>query len=122
MTGINNNIIDVVLQNGDRVLFAGKTYKIMKRLDTSYMLKQLGFGLYRYAKPVTLRQVSYTIVDGEAIQSNNDISFLALVQPLKYSELMLKAEEQRSWSWLKITPFTLTGNVDYHCIEDYQDS
>ena len=82
----------------------------------------VSLGLSRYVKSVILRQVSFTIVDGYSVQSNTDIPFLALVQPLKYSELILKPESQRSLDWLKITPFTLTGNVDYHVIEDYQDS
>ena len=120
--GIDNNIINIVLNNGDRLIFDNKVYKVMKRFDTSYMLRQLGFGLSRYIKSVILRQISFTIVDGYSIQSNTDTPFLALVQPLKYSELMLKPESQRSFDWLKITPFTLTGNVDYHVIEDYQDS
>jgi hypothetical protein len=119
---MTSNVLDIVLNNADRILFAGKTYKIIERKDYSYMLRQLGFALSRYIKSVILRKVTTNIVEGEAVNTYNDISFRAMVQPLKYSELQLMSDEQRSWDWLKITPFTLLGNVDYYCIEDYIES
>jgi len=119
---MTSDVLDIVLNNGDRMLFAGKVYKIMQKKDYSYMLRQLGFALSRYIKPVILRQVIVNIVEGEAIQTYNDIPFRAMVQPLKYSELKLMPFEQRSWDFIKVIPFTLLGNVEYICIEDYSDS
>ena len=44
------NVKNIILQEGDRIQFLDKKYKVVQRKDYSYMLPQLGFGLSRWNK------------------------------------------------------------------------
>ena len=115
-----SNMKNIPFNDGDRIIFNGKTYKVMERKDLSYSLPQLGFALSRYIKMITFRKIIPVIEDFEAKPNYVDIRFKGLVQPLRYCDLMLKPEEQRSWTWLKVTTFSLQGSMHYHLVQDYE--
>ena len=115
---MTTNVKNFLMNTGDRVLFNGTTHKVMAVKDYSYMIPQMGFSLSRWEKNITIKDIKTTLTEGEAINTYTDVSFRGLVQPLKYSELMLLPEEQRAWIWLKITTFSLCGYVDYFLVEN----
>ena len=112
----------IQLNTGDRIEFHGRYYKVMGRKDYSYMLPQLGFALSRYIKFIHLRRVTTTFVDYNAVNSFENFDFKGLVQPLSYKEIAIYPEEQRAFTWLKISIFSLNGNQDFHLVEVYQSS
>ena len=117
---MTNNMKNIPFNDGDRIFFNGKTYKVMERKDLSYSLPQLGYALSRYIKIITFKKIIPIITDFEESSKYVDVRFKGIVQPLKYCELMLKPEEQRSWTWLKVSTFSLTGSMHYHLVQDYE--
>jgi hypothetical protein len=111
----------IKLTTGDKVKFNGLKYKVMGVKDCSY-LPQMGFSLQRFKQNITLIKIDTKIVDFEAQNTEIPISFMGIVQPLKYSELALKPEEQRSWKWLQVHQLLSKGWMEYQLLECYENS
>jgi hypothetical protein len=111
------NVKLIKLNNGDRIKFEGKIYKIMEEFDLSYMNIQMGMGLKRLEKEIELiKTKDVEIIHGDAVALTEKIFFRGMVQSLKLAELMIKPEEQRSYKWIRVSTFSLQGRMDYHCI------
>ena len=55
--------------------------------------------LVSYYVPMVFELITKTVSGGEAIETTTPINFRGVMQPLKVTQLMLKPEGQRSWTW-----------------------
>lgn len=62
-------------------------------------LPQMGATLNGWEVPLELIRIKQSIVDGDAVKTEEHIEFLGVWQPLRDDELQSKPEGQRSWSW-----------------------
>ncbi len=101
-----------------------------------------------WTKPITLKVITQTVVDGFIQDASRDFSFVGTIQPLSPNQIMLKPEGQRAWEWLQIhctassvglspndrieysgrtfkimaqKDYSLNNFVEYHAVADYQD-
>lgn len=99
--------------------------------------------------PLSLIRVKQSIVDGDAVKSEEFIRFLGVWQPLRDEELQFKPEGQRSWEWIwihaksgtlnlqtqdkvifnnkrykimNVKDYSLNGFIEYHLVRDYEDN
>lgn len=97
--------------------------------------------------PLNLIRVKQSIVDGDAVKTEEFIRFLGVWQPLRDEELQFKPEGQRSWEWIwihaksgtlnlqtqdkiifnnkrykimNIKDYSLNGFIEYHLVRDYE--
>lgn len=97
--------------------------------------------------PLTLVKVIQNVVEGDAVFTEQEISFLGCFQPLKDEQLQFLPENQRSWSWywihakagtlnlqtadkiifegkrykvMTVKDYSLNGFIEYGIIEDYE--
>lgn len=97
--------------------------------------------------PLTLVKITQSIVNGDAIQTETEISFLGVWQPLKDEQLQFKPEAQRSWEWIwihaksgsfnlktadkvifnnkrykimSVKDYSLNGFIEYELVKDYK--
>lgn len=100
-----------------------------------------------WASVITLKVITQTIVDGFVTDSESNISFQGVIQPLSPNKLYFKPEGQRSFEWLQIhclnreinlntndrivynnkrykvmakSDYGLNNYIEYHAIEDYE--
>ena len=62
-------------------------------------LPQMGATLNGWEVPLELVKIKQSIVNGDAVKTEEHIKFLGVWQPLRDDELQSKPEGQRSWSW-----------------------
>lgn len=97
--------------------------------------------------PLSLIKVTQSIVDGDAVKTEETINFQGVWQPLRDDQLQFKPEGQRSWSWylihakagtlnlktqdkiiflgkrykvMSVKDYSLNGFIEYQIILDYQ--
>lgn len=97
--------------------------------------------------PLNLIRIKQSIVDGDAIKTEEFIRFLGVWQPLRDEELQFKPEGQRSWEWIwihaksgtlnlqtqdkvifnnkrykimNVKDYSLNGFIEYHLVRDYE--
>lgn len=103
-----------------------------------------------WTMPLTFKKITQVVQDGGWIDSVEiPVNVKGVWQPMAAEDIQLKPEGQRSWSWFLLhvegnsTPFktndrlefqgtqykvmgvknyTLNNYVEYHAIEDFQDS
>lgn len=98
--------------------------------------------------PLTLTKITQSIVEGEKVETQTNISFMGVFQPLRMEQLKAYAEELRSWQWVWIhaksgelnlmtgdkiifnnirykvmnkKDYSLNGYVEYECVEDFNN-
>lgn len=96
---------------------------------------------------ITLVKIVQSIVEGDRVTTEENITFLGVIQPLRTDQLMAKPENMRSWEWLWIhaksgdlnlqtgdkirynntlykvmgkKDYSLNGYVEYEIVKDYQ--
>ena len=96
---------------------------------------------------IVLQVVAQTNDKGLLQQTQTEVSFKGVIQPLQAEKIQLKAEGQRSFRWLQIhcatgnplspndrieydgqrykvmdkLDYSLNGYIEYHCVEDFTD-
>ena len=97
--------------------------------------------------PLSLIKITQSIVDGDAVKTEQTINFQGVWQPLRDEQLQFKPEGQRSWSWylihakagtlnlktqdkiifqgkrykvMNLKDYSLNGFIEYEVILDYQ--
>lgn len=97
--------------------------------------------------PLSLKKIKQSIVDGDAVKTEETIHFQGVFQPLKDEQLQSKPEGQRSWSWywiharsgtlnlntqdkiifenkrykvMAVKDYSLYGYIEYQVIRDYE--
>ena len=110
-------------------------------------MPQMGTTLSGWEVPLTLVKVIQNVVEGDAVFTEQEISFLGCFQPLKDEQLQFLPENQRSWSWywihakagtlnlqtadkiifedkrykvMTVKDYSLNGFIEYGIIEDYE--
>ena len=100
-----------------------------------------------WTKRITLVKITQTVVNQDTVNTEEEISFVGTVQPLRPEEIKYDPQGQRSWEWLQIhsysgslnlkttdrivfnttkyklmaeLDYSLNGYVEYHLIKDYQ--
>lgn len=96
---------------------------------------------------ITLVKVVQSISEGDRVTTEQNITFLGVIQPLRTEQLMAKPENMRSWEWLWVhaksgtlnlqtgdkirynntlykvmgkKDYSLNGYVEYEIVKDYQ--
>lgn len=119
-----------------------------KTLDQLSGMPQMKAAFAGWTKPITLKVLEQTVVDGFIQDSERLFTFAGTIQPLSPNKIMLKPEGQRSWEWLQIhcvasstdlktndrivynsrhykimavNDYQLNNFVEYHAVYDYQD-
>lgn len=97
--------------------------------------------------PLTLIKITQSIVNGDAVKTENNINFMGVWQPLRDEQLQSKPEGQRSWEWIWIhaksgqlnlktqdkvifnskrykvialKDYSLNGFIEYELVRDYE--
>jgi hypothetical protein len=109
-------------------------------------IPKIQVALNGWESPITLIKVTQSIVDYETVNTEEEISFQGVVQPLTTEALQLKPLETRSWEWLMIHTrtsaeiftndlirydgkeykvmfeknYSLNGYYEYHLVKDYE--
>lgn len=98
---------------------------------------------------ITLVKVIQSIVEGDRVTSETNITFQGVIQPLRTEQLLAKPENMRSWEWLWIhvksgslnlltgdkirfnnklfkvmgvKDYSLNGFVEYEIVRDYENA
>jgi hypothetical protein len=109
-------------------------------------IPKIQVALNGWESSITLIKVTQSIVDYETVNTEEEISFQGVVQPLTAEALQLKPLETRSWEWLMIHTrtsaeiftndlirydgkeykvmfeknYSLNGYYEYHLVKDYE--
>ena len=110
-------------------------------------LPQMANTLNGWEVPLTLKRIKQSIIDGDAVKTEEIIRFQGVFQPLRDDQLQFKPEGQRSWSWywihaksgtldlqtqdkiefenvkykvMSIKDYHLYGYIEYQVILDYE--
>ena len=75
-------------------------------------MPQMDSTLTGWEVPLTLVKLTQSIVDGDLITSETQITFKGVWQPLRSEELQLKPEGQRSWEWVWIHAKSSSLNLE----------
>lgn len=97
--------------------------------------------------PLSLKKIKQSIVDGDAVKTEEIINFQGVFQPLREEQLQSKPEGQRSWAWywihakagtlnlstqdkiifnnvrykvMAVKDYTLYGYIEYQIVADYE--
>lgn len=97
--------------------------------------------------PLSLIKITQSIIDGDAVKTEQVINFQGVWQPLRDEQLQFKPEGQRSWSWywvhakagtlnlktqdkvifqgkrykvMSVKDYSLNGFIEYELILDFQ--
>lgn len=65
-------------------------------------LPQMNKPIEGWQIPITLIRITQKIVDGDKVESQENIRFLGVVQPLSPERLQFLPDGLRSWEWLLI--------------------
>lgn len=117
------------------------------RLKALSGMPQMSATLTNWEVPLTLVKVIQNVVEGDAVFTEQKISFLGCFQPLKDEQLQFLPENQRSWSWywihakagtlnlqtadkiifegkrykvMTVKDYSLNGFIEYGIIGDYE--
>ena len=117
-----------------------------KKLSTISNMPQLSTSISGWGVGITFIKIETSIIDFEAVQTEMQIKFKGIIQPLKPQEIELKPEEQRSWNWIQVhcsaniklkindklvynskkykvmafKDYSLSNFVEYHLIEEFE--
>ena len=110
-------------------------------------LPQMTNTLNGWEVPLTLKRIRQSIIDGDAVKTEEIINFQGVFQPLRDDQLQFKPEGQRSWSWywihakagtlnlqtqdkiefqsirykvMSVKDYSLYGYIEYQVILDYE--
>lgn len=109
-------------------------------------IPHIQFALNCWESPITLVKVTQSQVDYETVNTEEEITFKGVVQPLTAEALQIKPLEMRSWEWLMIhtrtsaeistndliryngkdykvmfeKDYSLNGYFEYHLVKDYE--
>lgn len=75
-------------------------------------MPQMDSTLTGWEVPLTLIKLTQSVVEGDSVTSETQISFQGVWQPLKNEELQLKPEGQRSWEWIWIHARSSSLNLE----------
>ena len=97
--------------------------------------------------PLSLTKITQSIVDGDAVKTEEKINFQGVFQPLREEQLQSKPEGQRSWAWywihakagtlnlstqdkiifnkvrykvMAVKDYSLYGYIEYQIVVDYE--
>lgn len=97
--------------------------------------------------PLSLQKIKQSIVDGDAVKTEETIQFQGVFQPFREEQLQSKPEGQRSWSWywihakagtlnlttqdkiifnnvrykvMAVKDYTLYGYIEYQVVRDFE--
>lgn len=65
-------------------------------------IPKIQFALNCWQSPITMIKVTQSIVDMETVNTEEEISFRGVIQPLTAEALKIRPLEERSWEWLMI--------------------
>ncbi len=66
------------------------------------MIPKIQFALNGWESPITLIKITQAKVDFEVVNTQEQISFQGVIQPLNAEALKIGPLEMRSWEWLMI--------------------
>lgn len=119
-----------------------------KKINEISGMPQMGVAFNGWLNTITLKKITQEVKNGFVTDSEEDISFKGVVQPLSAKNLMLKSEGQRAFQWLQIHCFStelnlkvndrikfkdkiyklmniwsweLNNFIEYHIVEDFQE-
>lgn len=62
-------------------------------------MPQMDSTLNGWEVPITIVKVTQAVVDGDSVDTEEEVKFMGVWQPLRAEDLQSKPEGQRSWSW-----------------------
>ena len=74
-------------------------------------LPQLNNPIECWQIPITLIRIKQSIVEGDKVETQEEIEFRGVVQPMRAEDLQFKPENLRSWRWLWIHALAGTLNL-----------
>ena len=74
-------------------------------------LPQLNRPIECWQIPITLIRIKQSIVEGDKVETQEQIEFRGVVQPMRAEDLQFKPENLRSWRWLWIHALAGTLNL-----------
>lgn len=74
-------------------------------------LPQLNRPIECWQIPITLIRIKQSIVEGDKVETQEEIEFRGVVQPMRAEDLQFKPENLRSWRWLWIHALAGTLNL-----------
>ena len=75
-------------------------------------MPQMDSTLTGWEIPLNLVKITQSIVDGDLVTNEIQITFKGVWQPLRNEELQLKPEGQRSWEWIWIHAKSSSLNLE----------
>lgn len=80
---------------------------------------KIKFALSGWQVPIKMIKITRNLVDGQVVESAENIDYIGSVQPLQAETLKIQPLELRSWEWLQIftkTQFELVINdfIEYN--------
>lgn len=108
----------------------------------------VGDALLDWFQPMIFGVVTKTVQNFQAVETQVQVNFQGVIQPLTERQLMLKPEGQRAWSWFWVhadpsliletdsdivylgkqyrvmsnKDYSLYGYIEYHLVQDYTGS
>ena len=109
-------------------------------------IPKIKFALNCWESPITMIKVTQAIVDYQTVNTEEEINFQGVIQPLTAEALNVKPLEERSWEWLMIhtktsvelvtgdlieynskkfkvmfeKDYSLNGYYEYHLVKNYE--
>jgi hypothetical protein len=117
-----NNTMFVALKPGDFIRFQGTKYRVLKIGDRSIDPPLVGFALWRFLQDITLLISVNSFEDYQVNSSFTSVNFKGIVRFIPLEQLDISSMEQRSFKRIIIKTFTIKGWMEYHCIEEYEDT
>lgn len=112
-----------------------------------YGLPNMSNTLTGWEVPLSLTKITQSVVDGDAVKTEEKINFQGVFQPLREEQLQSKPEGQRSWAWywihakagtlnlstqdkiifnkvrykvMAVKDYSLYGYIEYQIVVDYE--
>jgi len=93
----------------------------MDSFDSISLMPKMELAFAGWTSSITLKKITQTIVDGDRTETETNIIFDGVVQPLSVEQVNLKPEGQRSWKWLQIHALTGVNNLSVYDKIKYND-
>lgn len=125
------------------------TFNFNKNASLINGMPQMRETLTGWEVPITLQKVIQNVVNGFAVETIKEVTFMGCWQPLSAEQLQSKPEGQRSFSWywvhakagtlnlqtadkiifngkrykvMEVKDYSLNGYIEYEIILDYQQN
>jgi hypothetical protein len=83
-----------------------------KKINELSGMPQIQVAFNGWLNPITLATITQSVVDGLLVDTQTDVTFQGVIQPLKAKEIENKPEGFRAFKWLQIHCIAGSLNLD----------